>query len=148
MKKLLIVLCLVAAPAMAQDDPILIRRPTDRVVATRSSPECVYVESIWGAPCSVDCKLDYTPLWFGDNRVMYFKLMTNKNAYGPTESSHDFTGTNSGQELSVTWGDDLKWVEWWVRDPDGEYGEVPLKGCYCNDLTGVVTVCFKGVRDE
>ena len=144
--KLLILLCLVAAPALAQDDPILIHRPTDRRMPTNLSPECVYVESIWGAPCSVDCEVNYVPMWFSDNRVLHFKMMTNDND-DPAGSSFDFTNQD-GVLLSPNWGNSLKFVEWWAREPSGEFSGIPFAGCYCNDFTGVVSICHDGVLVE
>jgi hypothetical protein len=146
MKTLLILLCLVAAPALAQDNPVLIHRPTDRVVPTKSSPECVYVESPWGTPCRVMCAVNYFPMWFSDNRILHFKMMTDRND-APVMSSFDFTDQD-GTKLAPNSGNALKFVEWWDREPGDEYNAVPMVGCYCNDLTGIVYICRNGVVVE
>ena len=136
-----------AAPLIADDPPILIRRPTDRMTpGFVSDPACVYVESPWGTPCRVTCEVNYFPMWFSGNRVLHFKMMTDEND-APVASTFDFTDQD-GVMLSPNSRNALKFVEWWDREPGEEYNAVPLAGCYCNDLSGVVTICMDGVVVE
>jgi hypothetical protein len=85
-------------------------------------------------------------MWFGDNRVIQFKMMTDRNDI-PVGASFDFTDQD-GVMLSPNSRGTLKFVEWWDRAPGEEYNAVPMAGCYCNDLTGVVYICRDGVVVE
>jgi hypothetical protein len=146
MKYLLACICLAATVATAGETP-LTKRPSGRVVAEKNAPECKYVESPWGTPCRVTCEQHYYPMWFGDNRIVEFRLMTNDNDYGPSDSSFDFTD-QGGVLLGIDWSHSLKWVEWYDRSPGGEFKAVPFLGCYCNDYEGVVYICQDGVLVE
>ena len=133
--------CLVASALLAGDMPPP-RTPTGRKVPSKNSAECVYIESIWGSPCRVTCEMDYYPMFIGTNRIVQFRLNTNRNDF-PSDASFDFTGEN-GTRLVPTYSGGLKWVEWWDREPGEDWKPVPLLGCYCNDLEGVVYVCMDG----
>jgi hypothetical protein len=147
MKGLLLALCVFVAPAWADDPPVLVRRSPGRTLPVKSAPECVYVESPWGSPCHVECDMQYFPIFFSDNRVVEFRLITDENAYGPSESSYDFSDVD-GRKVEVDWTDGLSWVEWYVREPGEEYDDIPLMGCYCDDYQGVVNICIDGFLIE
>jgi hypothetical protein len=142
MKYLLACICLTATIATAGETQ-LIKRPTDRVTAEKNASECRYVESVWGSPCRVKCEVIYVPMFFGTNRIVHFRLNTDRNDLGPTDSLFDFSQQES-IGLSTNYAGSLRWVEWFDREPGQEFNTIPLQGCYCNEIEGVVYICIGG----
>lgn len=147
---ILLFLLLVIAFIVNADEP-MIRRAGRRVVPSGVDAECQFVTAPWGVPCRVgpeDCSMHFYPMFFSENRIVHFKLITDQSLGGGDELGIDFTD-RSGYELSYEWdGTTPKWVEWYVRQEDGSYLEVPIKGCYCNEREGVVYVCINGEVQE
>ena len=146
MKKLFtLLLVLVASLAYAEDPRI--HRPTGRVAPSPLDSECSYVETPWGVPCAVTpevCRFHLVPVFVEtNNRFVVVKLITDKTI---TEEETTVNFTNKSQQaFEFNWPSNLKWVEWWVRDPSREYFTLPDMGCYCNDLEGKIYICIRGM---
>lgn len=145
----LIVVCLVDL-AYGQESPEPLR-PDRRVAPIKADPSCKYVQSPWGVPCSVpfeECSLHLMPMFpSGVPRQITVKLLTSKSIDDGDEATVPWDG--GAKELTIRWdGAPLKWVEWYIRNADGDYGDVPAVGCYCNEPTGEVVRCILGIREE
>lgn len=141
MRLLTLVLLLVTSLGFAEDP--LIHRPTGRRMPSLTDSECVYLESVWGSVCKVTCDMTYVPMFFSPNRVIEFRLMTSENVAGPTDSSFDFSDVDS-TKVAPEWDTSIKWVEWYTKEPGEEYKVIPLQGCYCDEIHGVIHICRNG----
>ena len=99
-------------------------------------------------PCGIepdDCKLRLkvqSPPEYIEKLIMV-KMVTNINEVeklvGP------FTeGSELVDEFTYKWDSRVRWVEWYVRTPWGEYEEIPLVACYCDEVRGMISRCRSG----
>lgn len=145
-KKILILLAVmsIANLAMAQQ----IRRPTGRMMPSVVDSRCQYIESIWGSRCEVTpkiCLLNLVPMFIEtSNKRKMVKLVNNLSVI--TEEVIINFSTEPIMKIKHKWvgSKKVKWVEWYTRDIGGEYPELPLQGCYCNELEAKIYICKAG----
>jgi len=143
----LLVLMLVVAFSFSGEPPLPLR-VKKRLPVAGEEEQCQHVGAPWGSACRISSELceikNYTPLFFSDNRIIYFKLVTNESLPGGKEEAIDFT-VHKSMDIDHQWDETpVLWVEWYIRSPGKEYDEIPDKGCYCNEREGVVYICTDG----
>jgi hypothetical protein len=149
-KKILMLLAIsgIASLAMAQE----VRRPSGRVMPSVVDSRCQYVESMWGSRCEVTpeiCLLTLVPLFVETTNTRVVVKLLNNISVEPEETVINFN-IESTMAIKYTWvgSEKVKWVEWYTRDPSREYPELPLQGCYCNELEAKIYICRSGQVEE
>jgi len=145
-KKILMLLAIlsIANLAIAQQ----IRRPTKRVSPVIADARCIYMESIWGSRCEITpeiCVLNLVPLFVETTNYRVVVKLVNNISVEPEETVINFTN-EPVMKIKHKWDGSkkVKWVAWYTRNIGGEYPDLPLQGCYCNELEAKIYICMQG----
>lgn len=150
----LLVLCIMVVTAAFSGETVPPKAFAKASVLPENADEqCQYVSTPWGGSrCEIgpdQCSMIFAPMFFDDNRVVYFKLDTSETKIDVEESIDFATVDGSSIEVKHEWeGLTIKWVEWYVRSPGETYAPIPIQGCYCNERDRVIYICRNGRMAE